>query len=445
MRVIEFNDAGLVVADRDNLRMVSPGYAVTEGRDLRVGDAARARARLNPRRAHNHFWYQLDQQPLENAMGHARNNADLAFAHVQSLGAAVGDAPVLLAVPGTFDRAQLGLLLGLVRTAQLKAVGLVDSAVAAASLVETQPLCLHLDVQLHRFVLTRLDGGGQVVRQRVDDIVKPGLAVLYDRFAAVIAEAFVRQTRFDPLHGAHTEQALYDRLPDWLATLSAAPGAVLEMSAGNRGHRISLQRDTLSEAVADCYAQIAAGLVAAVDHGGKTPAQASLLVSHRITALPGLIEFIESECGLAATRLDAQAVTRGALTHAAQIRCEGNALAYVTRLPGRVAATAAVHTPAAALPRPTHVLLDAHAYPLPDGRVRKTLAFGTGDLPVPGVEGKVSLRDGQLWLECPAGSGTRVNGEPVAVPRTLVPGDRIEIGGRELQLIVVVGTDEART
>ena len=35
----------------------------------------------------------------------------------------------------------------------------------------------------------------------------------------MIAAAFVRRTRFDPLHEAASEQRLWDGLPGWLAAL----------------------------------------------------------------------------------------------------------------------------------------------------------------------------------------------------------------------------------
>ncbi|MDE2148852.1 MAG: hypothetical protein KGJ55_03240 [Gammaproteobacteria bacterium] len=398
MVVIEFNDAGLIVADGGGLKLESPGYAVAEGRELWVGSPARARARLNPRRTHNRFWYQLDQQPLDPSIdGGARSSADLAYAHLQSLRGAAGDAPVLLAVPGAYDNTQLGLLLGIVRATGLHPIGLVDAAVAAASTVVTHPLCLHLDAQLHRFVLTRLAGGARVARGRADEIAKPGLAALHDAFVAAIADAFVRQVRFDPLHGAHVEQALYDRLPGWLTALSDAPRSTLEMPAGGRSHRASLPREVLSEAVAEAYRQIVAGIAGAV--GGADRANVSLLVSHRIAALPGLIERIERECGVACTRLDPLAVTRGALVNADRIRSDGEALAYVTRLPGRTAAAAQRAAPATAA--------------------------------------RIRLRDGRLWLECEAGADVRVNGAPIEAPRALARGDRIEIGGQELRMMSI--------
>ena len=47
--------------------------------------------------------------------------------------------------------------------------------------------------------------------------------------SGVIADAFVKQSRFDPLHTAETEQLLLDRLTDWLAVASSRESIALEI------------------------------------------------------------------------------------------------------------------------------------------------------------------------------------------------------------------------
>ena len=113
MNVLEINDTGLLLSDGARVIAESPGFAALEGKALHVGAAARARSRLDPRRAFSRFWYQLEAT-LPAPAGAARSHADLAFAHLQSLREIAGDAPLILAAPGTLSREQLAILLGLI-------------------------------------------------------------------------------------------------------------------------------------------------------------------------------------------------------------------------------------------------------------------------------------------------------------------------------------------
>lgn len=417
MRVLELNDAGLRLFDGERLLLDSPGIAALDGRHLLAGEAARARARLDPRRAHDRFWYQLDAT-LVAPLGEARTAADLAHAHLQSLREALTGEPLLIAAPGSFTPAQLGVLLGLLQAIGARAVGLVDSAVAAAGTVPTHARVLHVDVQLHRVVCTWLEGAGELARVRVEEL-KPGLSAMHDRCASAIAAAFVRHARFDPLHNAVTEQALYDRLAGWIARLAREPSAVLEMDSGARTHRVSLAHETLEDALAERIDALAEALLPQVHAQG-----ASVLLSERAAALPGLAaRFAPAQI------LDAAAAARGALEHLARIQTDDSDLAWITRLPRRaLAAAAGAHT------QPTHVLLGARARRLPAAGQSQALSAW-----LPGAPGLLRQTDEGPVLEDAAGSAVRLNGEPLAAARTLKSGDRVSCAGQDLRLIEVDG------
>lgn len=423
MRVLEFNDTALTLADAERVHHGSPGFAFLDGRRLVLGEAARQQFRAQPRRSQYRYWYQLDQAPLDSAFGEARNHADLAWAQLSAIQAQAGAGPLLLAVPASFDSAQLSLLLALARAAKLDAVGLVDAAVAAASTVEPQPTVLHLDVQLHRWWLTRLRADGAISRSGGEDLAKPGLLAVWDACAGVIAEAFVRQTRFDPLHSAATEQALYDRLPSWLAQFGHGAAVTLELPAGLRSHRASLPADALNGALVAIVQRLASGLAAAV----TDPARTTVLLSARAAAVPGLVEAIHGACGLHPQRLDALATSRGALRHAARIRADGEALPFVTRLPapGVGDVVAAAEEPPSASQQPTHLLVDDEASPLPS-------RAGHGESQLLGLRlrvdsGRYLLLDGAL----------RVDGRAFADPLPLATGQRIETAAAAIRVIHV--------
>ncbi len=425
MNVLEINDAGLLLSDGTQVLADSPGFAALDGKALLVGPLARARSRLDPRRAYNRYWYQLEAT-LPSPVASARSHADLAFAQLQSLRGAAADRPLVLAVPGSLTREQLSILLGLVEASGLKAEGLVDAAVAAASQVETDATCLHLDVELHRYVLTVLEGGASMSRVRVDEISKPGLTAVWDALSRVAALAFVQQTRFDPLHTAGTEQTMFDALPGWLASLSSAPSAVLELPSGTRMHRASVSRDDLSKSLLEPFEDIAA----AIDRLGR-PRPVSLLLSARAAGVPGLAEHIEQVTGIAAQRLDALAPARGARAQVARIAVPGAGLAYVTRLAGIPRSAGSAREAVG----PTHVLIGDYAVALPreDGDVPLALEHLRAGLP-----GTLRRLEGRLWLDGPATVSPVVNGKTARLPTRVGLGDRIDFEGIVLRLIEVL-------
>ena len=149
--------------------------------------------------------------------------ADLAHAHLSSLltePVRAGAQELLLAVPPGYSREQLGLLIGIANECGIVARGLVDQGLAACATLPAVPHMLHLDLHLHQATATLVEvARAESMLRRARYELLPGCGVLafQQALAQSIAAAFVRETRFDPLHEAATEQRLYDRLPQWLA------------------------------------------------------------------------------------------------------------------------------------------------------------------------------------------------------------------------------------
>lgn len=418
MRVLELNDAGIRISDENAVLIESPGYAALEGKRLLIGHEARALLRIDPRRCHDRFWYQLDAA-LPAPMAEARSAADLAHAHLRSLGDALTAEPLLVAAPASFTPAQLGVLLGLLQALGARAVGLFDPAVAAASGAETQSQVVHVDVQLHRFVLTVLRGGATLDRQRVQEH-KPGLVAIYDRCAAVFAQAFVRQTRFDPLHSARTEQLLYDQLPRWLAQLANAQSAVVELESGGRSYRATVDTDDLAAALSERVRELGEDLAQITRALSST-----VLLSSRAALVPGVAAALAP-----AFTLDDHAPVHGALEHLGLIRSDTPDLPWVTRLPRR-AASGTANTGAEEI-LATHVLVGHRALALPAMGQPTALASW-----IAGAPGLVIRSVDELRLEAAQGSSVRVNGQPAQPVQVLNLGDRIGAGGVDVRLIHV--------
>jgi hypothetical protein len=453
--VIEMNDAGLRVWRDDELVLESPGFALLGEQIEAVGEAAWAQARLHPRAVNDRFWDELGLEPLSNAAGGVlRTAADLAcehFAQVWSAASAAG-APdeAFLAVPGDYSRDQLGLVLGIAGECDLPVAGMMDTALAALARVEPGSALLHLDVHLHRAVVTRFTQGEQLVRAGVERARGAGLADLRERWLSTAAQQFIDATRFDPLHDARSEQALYDALEARRGELAAGGSRRLEVVTSSRTHGIVVDSALLADAAAEIYGRIVELVRASMPAGEPV----RLYLSARAAGLPGLAARLAELPDVDTEALAVDAVARGLLASADALRGErGDGVPYLTQL-AWLGPAAVVQAPVVAAPSaqvPTHLLYEGIARPL--GRTPLTIGSQPGErepalvlgAPLSGVSRRhcsVALReDGQVLLTDSSSHGTFVNGRAVAGETLLRLGDRVRVGtpGHELQLIRVAG------
>jgi len=361
---LELVDSGLMmVSPSGGLSAPSPGLAIVDGDTLHVGFDAARNARLKPRRLHSRFWEILSKAPLTRPFPTHLRTADLAHAHLQGVWEAAGRnaAEVIVAVPGLYTHEQLRLLLGIAKACSMPVSGLVDVAVAAAADRPTRPRCLHLDLHLHRAVLTGIEHGSEVVRGAVEGEPRVGLIGLHDTWARMLAATFVRTTRFDPLHQAATEQILYLQLSDHLAALVEVESTPVVIPSGGHRHTVELEHRDVVEAARPAYEILSAWIR---DWSGSE--EATLLVGNRIAALPGLVAHLRQTTDLEVIALHPAAVGGAVLHHADRIRSTDAALPFVTRLPGYDATppspvTVAVQPPADAATRidsPPHLVVE---------------------------------------------------------------------------------------
>lgn len=363
--IIELNDAGVRVGKVDQWDgdySESPGLALIGKKDLLLGDAAMRQSRLHPVETNSLFWQRLSEEPLQLSNSQYRHHADLAYSHLLSLHQTIPDCDeIIFALPGSFTRQQMSLLLGIVSQCPFDAVGLVDSAVAASANHIRASSAIHLDLQLHQCIFTRMQADEQLKRTAVDVLGHCGLLGLRDRWAKAIADQFIDQARFDPLHSASSEQSLHDQLPDWLQQCVRNGEVFLEIN----GKHIKLTREQFVAAVRPVYRQIVGK---ATEMAGQ---QSQLLLSDRLAALPGLLEAFEQSVDA----LPATAVMEGIHSNIDAVKTGAEQLSFVQALPTATAPAQAVRRgehPSAATPaqtrskQPTHLLLGDTAYPLGD-------------------------------------------------------------------------------
>lgn len=442
---LELVDSGLImVSPRGHVSVSSPGLAIVDGDTVEVGTDAERSARLKPRRLHSRFWQSLSTAPLDRPFPHHLRTADLAHAHLRSLWESTGGAAeeVLVAVPGLLSSEQLGLLLGIAGACDMPIRGLVDVAVAAAADRETRPRCLHLDLHLHRAVLTEMEHGTEIVRRSIDEETRVGLLGLRDIWARMLAAKFVRTTRFDPLHKAATEQILYIQLPDHLAALGKRESTPVTISSGGRRHKVDLERRDVVGAATPAY-EVLSSWIRSRQPDGET----TLLLGDRIAALPGLASHLRENTDLEIAVLHPAAAGGAVLHHADRIRSSGTSLPLVTRLRGYDArppgpVTIAVDPPphaAAENGAPTHLVVGGVAHRITDGAFSVgTVETGAGD-----DQGPVTIRRlrDQVVLELPPGAVVLLNGDALDGDAALTAGDRLRLGSSADEVLLVTMTE----
>ena len=454
---IEINDSGLAVANESGVIALEPGFARIDGGRIVTGEPARARARLQPRQTSSRFWSALSMDSGSAGADIARSSAELAYAQLESLWQRVGSGvtAVVLVVPGGYRTEQLGLLLGLAQECGMPVRALVDAAAAASVRPYPKRQLMYLDASLYRVSLSLLDQNGEA-HVRAEHALAQGLSSIADAFARRIAEHFVRATRLDPFAHAETEQALYDRLPEWLDALQREERVELALKYRNEEFRIAAERDAVLGVAKGPYRAI----VQLIAQHREPGLRLVLQLSDRVAALPGLVGEL--------SRLDDSQLERFAPGHAARsvllvpsIAAAQGDVKLLKRVPWREAAAddggdverpAAERKPMLARAKPpTHVVYGGLAYRvgaagLAIGREadpqRRTVVL-SGSTGVSRLHCEVILRDGELKLRDLSSYGTFVNEKRVAGETTLNRADVIRIGspGAELHVVDVEGAE----
>lgn len=375
--IIELNDAGIRVGKGEvgeGDYSESPGVALIGKKHLLLGEEAMRQSRLQPVETNSLFWQRLSDEPLPLPNSQFRHHADLAYSHLLHLHQTIPDCDeVIFALPGSFTRAQMSMLLGIVGQCPFDAVGLVDSAVAAGVSQARAGTSIHVDLQLHQCVFTQMRADGELSRSRVEILRNCGLFSLQDRWAKIIADEFIDQARFDPLHSATSEQSLYDQLPECLRQCEAKGEFFLEIA----GKGIKLTRQQLVLAVEPIYQQMIDKAALLIDESGQ--AQGQVLVSDRLAALPGLLSAFSGKFGEAAESLPPDAVLRGIQNNIPAVKTGTEQLKFIQALPSRVppaSRTTETLPPepparesAALKKRATHLLIDDTAHALGDANL----------------------------------------------------------------------------
>ena len=361
LKVIELNDNVLRVGDDSGILVESPGFALVLDKQMQLGDVAKHQARIHPTSSYNKYLHELSLDPISHVTG-IRHFADIAYAHLLHLAEEGGvDADVIFAVPGNFTRVQLAILLGLAKQSPFQAVGMVDSAIAAAHAATHTGSVIYAEMQLHQVVLTKIVAG-QDSHQRESVIQVPGVGSqnFMDRMMQLATGLFIEQCRFNPQHDAETEQKLYNALPLWLKQDGKDQNSLLlELKVNTAVHTAKMPRESLINYLSRDYKSIGQQ-VAELAEGGDS----KLLLSPDFADLPGLRSFLGESIELEV--LPVGAISRAVILKRDSIVSGDDQIQLTTSLP-RAVSLSSQSDRVVAQPeqqRATHVLVGSTAIPL---------------------------------------------------------------------------------
>ena len=452
--VFEINDAGIELAGPDGLVAREPGFALFEDAGVRVGTRARAYSRLLPRQVFSDFWNALSTDAIGDPRVRGRSTADLAYLQLQALFEPIRDQAeaVVLVTPPDMGTEALGLLVGVARAVGMPVASIISGALASLDRpIAADAQTLYLEAGLHRTVLVSLEEDEEAVYERGCERHPLGVETVRETWLRYVSARFVERTRFDPSHSAASEQALYDRLPEWIAALHRESAIKVVLESGSGPVELELSRRELVDAAAGHF-----------EHWRRIVSDARLpdlrtivRIGPELAALPGLIASLLTVGDVAVEATRRGTAAEGAIRHAPVAVGRPDQSVAVVRHVDPAGSVASLATPASAPPSReespsdeavSHVVFAGRAHPVPES---EGLIAGASPDPkaraivVPAGPGisrvhcEISRQGDAVVVRDLSRHGTFVNETRVEGEATLRAGDRVRIGSPGLELIAI--------
>lgn len=445
---VHINDAGITLLDGSKILYREPGYALLEDSHLVTGSDAFKQARIRPRRIQNRFWSDLTTEQLPDQKKSHLSAADLVSQQLEQLMSAGTSSELVIVVPAYMSSQHLGLLLGIAGELKLPITAMVDAAAAATRREYKGAVPVHIDISLHSTTLARLSQPGQVQVEKTNVLNNCGISALTDSWVRMVSDAFVQQSRFDPLHTAETEQMLVNNMDAWLSEAARSSRVHLEIETAGGSYEANIESLAFVGAAASVYQQITSKL-RSLFRADEVPA---LQLTDRVARLPGLADMLKARVGGEVFVLEPGATARGAL---ARVRDNGGTAAGVSlirQLPWDQSSASIADdvTQSAQAGVPTHLLFRNTAHAINGS----ALSLGSEssdsgrvvvlDTDMPGVSRRhceIIRVKSQCVIEDFSRYGTFLNGHRIDGSTVLRIGDLVRVGspGFEFRLIT---TDE---
>lgn len=215
--IIEINTDNISVWREGRLLDISPQVAVLTADGGFISHEVSARTMASSQKIYRDYWTCVNEHTLSHPTARIRHKADMVYVHLKNISERISDlVDVVYTVPSHLTSYQLSLLLGISNALDLSVRGFVDANVAALANAAAPGSYTVLDIQPNQTVITDLDVADQVTHKGAELVPNIGSNNIYHACARHIANSFVRQTRFDPLHDSLCEQYLMDALPRWV-------------------------------------------------------------------------------------------------------------------------------------------------------------------------------------------------------------------------------------
>ena len=362
--IIELYDSGVRIGDGNDILIDTSSCALIESQAILVGEPAEHQAHLRPREISINFWGRLSKN---SETKHVVNNANIALHHLEYAcnEADCASQTVILITPITLDKQDLGLLLGICKKLSLNVAGIVCNA----TLVMQQPIengkAIFLDLLQQNLAITELiQTKKEVSLKQPSRIINFGIQSFINNCAHSIAEKFISETRFDPLHSANDEQLFFDMLPLWLSMLEESHSIECKLNTSDKHYSINIDRHYLKQCNQILFDEVAAHLnVLFHDHESIV-----IFCSSSCKQAFGLLSFLTNLPGCAVIALTQDNIIKHAFNCSDKLINEEQ-VHYVNTLSWQentipIAAQFNTGRLSNIASKPTHLLIDGHAYSL---------------------------------------------------------------------------------
>lgn len=351
MWILDLADASIKLSNDGEVVYDEPGVALVDANSLVFGDEALAQVKLHPDREQSQYWQRMDQSAVHPPGFAVETQADLVYRQLLSVkdqGGLSNSDQLWVAVPSDMSSAQLALLYGIAVQAELNVLDFVDRGVAAAASIDVGDRCAFIEIGLHRSVVTQLQLGDVVTKDRASVAQKFGVLSLMNTWIKLAADKFLDTARFDPRKFAATEQQVFDQLLEFIALDEDMHVVRVEHQGNSR--QVEVSRSELVAATRERVAEV----IGLMDYG------CPILLSEHSAALPGVVEALNDEGSKCFSCTASDIAAASARIRASRGDSEERTLH--TEIPHTNKARSQVHHETHSLPDATHILRQSIAH-----------------------------------------------------------------------------------